>query len=210
MRGLIYKEVAVFYKCMDKKMLGMAAAFSLLLLYSAGIYGGLMASVMLAMTIGAQNVISYVSDDKAHWKWYEMAMPVSSFHVVASKYISVICTLGFGIAGSLLFNLISSVCFQAFDGMVWGLSVFAAVFIPLFWTGLCLPLTYWFGVQSAQALGLFFVIPVFYMVKYFEDGAGISLMTGALSPYILTAGTAAVVLFALSLAVSTAGYARRK
>lgn len=210
MRGLIYKEVSVFYKCIDKKMMLLVTGFTLLLLYRAGIYGGMMASVMLAMTIGAQNVMSFVSDDKARWKRYQMAMPVSSFSVVASKYLSVICTLGFGIAGSIVLNLICSVFYRSFDISVWGLSMFAAVWIPLIWTGICLPCTYWFGVQSAQTMGLFFVIPLFYVVKYFEDGAGVSMMAGALTPYFITAGIASVLLFMASLAISVAGYARRK
>lgn len=59
-------------------------------------------------------------------------------------------------------------------------------------------------------MGLVFVIPLFYLVKYFEDGTGVSMMADSLAPYGLAAGAAAVVLFAVSLAVSVAGYARRK
>ena len=44
----------------------------------------------------------------------------------------------------------------------------ASFIIPLLWTGICLPLTYWFGFRSAQTLGLFVVIPMLYFVKYFE------------------------------------------
>lgn len=210
MRGLIYKEVSVFYKSIDKKLFVMASGFTLLIFYRAGAYGGMMASVMLAMIIGAQNVMSFISDDKARWQRYQRAMPVSSFSVVASKYLSVLCTLGFGIAGSIALNLISSICYRSFNGFVWGISVFIVVWIPLIWTGICLPCTYWFGVQSAQVMGLVFVIPLFYLVKYFEDGTGVSMMADSLAPYGLAAGAAAVVLFAVSLAVSVAGYARRK
>ena len=63
-----YKEFTVFCKCIDKKLILIAAAFSLLLLCKAGYYGGLMASVLLAMTVGMQNVMSFVSDDKARWQ----------------------------------------------------------------------------------------------------------------------------------------------
>lgn len=68
MRGLIYKEVSVFYKSVDKKMFVIASGFTLLIFYRAGAYGGMMASVMLAMIIGAQNVMSFISDDKARCK----------------------------------------------------------------------------------------------------------------------------------------------
>lgn len=210
MRGLIYKEFTVFYKCIDKKMIAIVAGFTLLLLYTAGIYGGLLASILFAMTIGMQNVLSFTNDDKARWKKYQMAMPLSSFSVVTSKYISVVCTLGVSLAGCILFNLLSSCIYGSFDAMTWKIAVFAAIFIPLMWTGLCLPLTYWFGVQSAQLMGMLIIIPLSYLIKYFEDGSGLSAMVGSLSSYLLLTGISTLLLFCISLGVSVMGYARRK
>lgn len=210
MRGLIYKEFTVFYKCIDKKLIAIALGFTLLLLYTAGIYGGLMASVLFAITIGMQNIMSFTSDDKARWKKYQMAMPLSSFSVVASKYISVICTLGISLAGCILFNLLSGCIYGTFDAMVWKIAVFATIFIPLMWTGICLPLTYWFGVQSAQFMGMLIIVPLFYLIKYFEDGSGLSAMVGSLSSYLLLTGIVTLLLFCISLGISVIGYARRK
>ncbi|HBA68111.1 MAG TPA: ABC-2 transporter permease [Lachnospiraceae bacterium] len=210
MRGLIYKEFTVFYKCIDKKLIAIAVGFTLLLLYTAGIYGGLMASVLFAITIGMQNIMSFTSDDKARWKKYQMAMPLSSFSVVASKYISVICTLGISLAGCILFNLLSGCIYGTFDAVVWEIAVFATIFIPLMWTGICLPLTYWFGVQSAQFMGMLIIVPLFYLIKYFEDGSGLSAMVGSLSSYLLLTGIVTLLLFCISLGISVIGYARRK
>lgn len=182
----------------------------IMLVYSSGRYGGLLASILFAMTIGIQNVIGIVNDEKTHWKKYQMAMPLSDFSVIASKYISVVCTLGFSLLISVVYNLLSSIIFGAFDMTVWGLGFFAAIFIPLMWTGLCLPLTYWFGVQSAQVMGLLIVIPIFFLVKYFEDGLGFSAMANLLSSYLLAAGAATVVIFVISMLISTIGYAKRK
>ena len=210
MRGLIYKDFSIFYKCIDKKLIVIAVGFTALLIFSVGDFGGLLASIMFAMTIGMQNVMSLAGDEKAGWKKYQMALPMSGFSVVASKYISVLATLGISLMGSIVFNLIASVVFRSFDITVWGISAFGAVFLPLLWTGICLPLTYWFGVQSAQAMGLVVVIPVFYLVKYFEDGAGFSAMASSLASYLLAAGVAAIFIFGLSLGVSILGYERRK
>ena len=135
---------------------------------------------------------------------------MSGFSVVASKYISVLLTLGISLLGSIIFNLLSGVISGSFDPAVWGLGMFGAVFLPLLWTGICLPLTYWFGVQSAQAMGLVIVIPVFYMVKYFEDGAGFSVMADSVMSYLLAAGIAVAVIFGLSVGVSVLGYERRR
>lgn len=122
---------------------------------NTGVYAGLFASVMLAMTIGMHNIMS-------------------------------------------------------FDTIVWGVSATVSVIVPLLWTGICLPLTYWFGFHSAQTMGIITVIPMFYFVKYFENGAGFSAMTNSIHSYVVAAGVAAVDLFIISMIISMIGYSRKK
>ena len=93
MRGLIYKDISIFFKSIDKRLILIATAAIVLLIFNAGIYAGLFASVMFAMAIGMQNIMSFASDEKASWKKYQLAMPISNFTVVASKYVSVINTV---------------------------------------------------------------------------------------------------------------------
>lgn len=62
MRGLIYKDISIFFKSIDKKLILIAAAAIVLLIFNAGIYAGLFTSVMFAMTIGMQNIMSFASD----------------------------------------------------------------------------------------------------------------------------------------------------
>lgn len=103
----------------------------------------------------------------------------------------------------------SSMIFQNFDMLIWVFSIAAAIIIPLIWTGVCLPLTYWFGFRSAQTMGLIIVIPMFYFVKYFEDGPGIAAMVNSVYSYILIAGIAAILIFGISLVISTIGYNKK-
>ena len=210
MKGLIYKDIAIFFKGIDRKLVLIAAGAILLLMVNTGVYAGLLASVMLAITIGMQNIMSFASDEKADWKKYQLAMPVNAVSVVTGKYISVICTLAVSLVGSILFNILSSAAFHQFDATVWGVSVASSVIIPLLWTGICLPLTYWFGFRSAQTMGLLVVIPMFYFVKYFEDGAGFSAMTDSILSCIVVAGIGVIVLFIISMIISMAGYNRKK
>lgn len=210
MRGLIYKDTKIFFKSIDKKLVLIAAGAIILLMVKTGVYAGLFASVMLAMTIGMQNIMSFASDEKASWKKYQLAMPVNAVSVVTSKYISVLCTLAVSLVGSVLFNLLSSVAIRSFNITVWGVSTAASVIVPLLWTGICLPLTYWFGFHSAQTMGLIVVIPMFYFIKYFEDGAGFSAMTNSIFSYVTVAGIAVVVLFIISMIISMVGYNRKK
>lgn len=215
MRGLIYKNVTVFYRSIDKRSVLIAAAAIVLLMINTGIYAGLLASLMLAITVGMQNIMSFASDEKARWKSYELTMPVSGFLVVASKYVSVMCTLLFSVAGSVLFNTLSSILTRRFVPIVWILSIASAVIIPLLWTEICLPFSYWLGFHSAQTMGLLVMVPMFYLVKYFEDGLGVSvsILTGDLYSYVLMALIvllAVMLLFIISMLISTAGYRNRK
>lgn len=210
MKGLIYKDITLFFKDIDKKLVLIAVGAIIWLMADGGIYAGLLASVMLAMTIGIQNIMCFASDEKAGWKKYQLAMPVNAASVVAGKYISVICTLAVSITGSILFNLLPSIVFQNFNVTVWGVSAAAALIVPLLWTGICLPFTYWFGFRSAQTMGILAVIPIFYFVKYFEDGAGFSAMANSIRSYVVVAGIAVVILFIISMIISTIGYSRKK
>ena len=209
MKGLIYKDITIFFKSIDKKLVLIAVGAIILLMVNTGVYAGLLASVMLAMTIDMQNIMSFASDEKASWKKYQLTMPVNAVSVVAGKYISVICTLAFSIVGSIVLNLLASIAFQSFNVTVWGVSAAVSLIIPLLWTGICLPLTYWFGFRSAQTMELIVVIPMFYFVKYFENRAGFSAMTNSIFSYIIIAGVAVVILFIISMIICTIGYSRK-
>ncbi len=207
MRGLIYKDFSVFYKSIDKRTIIIVVGAVALILYRVGSYGGLLASLIFAMTVGMQNIMSFVSDDKAHWKKYQMAMPLSDFSVVASKYISVLCTLGISIFGSIALNILSSVISQSFSPEVYGMAVFMAVFIPLLWTGICLPLIYWFGVQSAQMANMFMVfLPILFE---YTNSLPIKKDLNLFSLFFL-AGIIILVIFGISLLISVRGYRRRQ
>jgi hypothetical protein len=210
MKGLIYKDITIFYKGIDKKLVMIAVGVIILLMVKTGVYAGLFASVMFAMTIGIQNIMSFASDEKASWKKYQLALPVNAISVVTSKYISVVCTLAVSLVGSIVFNLLSSVAFRSFNITVWGVSTVASIILPLLWTGINLPLTYWLGFRSAQTIGLIVVIPIFYFLKYFEDGTGFYAMTNSLLSYAALAGIAVVVLFMISMIISIIGYSRKK
>ncbi len=129
MKGLVYKDIIIFFKSIDKKLILIAVGAIILLMVNTGVYAGLFASVMLAMTIGMQNIMSFASDEKASWKKYQLAMPVNAVSVVTSKYISVICTLAVSIVGSIIFNLLPSIAFQSFNVTVWGVSVAASLIV---------------------------------------------------------------------------------
>lgn len=211
MKGLIYKDVSLFFKYVDKKLIVLMAGAVALVMYAVGEYAGSVTSAMFAATVGLQHIMCFAGDEKADWKKYQLAMPVSSYYVVASKYISVIYTLAVSVLGSLLFNLLAWLLFHSFDPYVWGFSIIAAVIIPLLCTAVCLPLSYWFGFQLARTMGSFVVvIPMLLFLNYFEDGHGLPIMGTSLCSYVLFMFIATLILFGISLVISKAGYDRKK
>lgn len=211
MRGLIYKDVSLFFKYLDKKLIVLLAGAVALVMYAVGEYAGGVTSVMFAATVGLQHIMCFAGDEKADWKKYQLAMPVSSYYVVISKYISVIYTLAVSIIGSLLFNLLAGFLFHSFDPYVLGFSIIAAIIVPLLCTAVCLPLSYWFGFQLARTMGSFVVvIPMLLFLNYFEAKPELSIATASLHSYVLFSFIATLILFGASILISKAGYDRKK
>lgn len=210
MRGLIYKETRLYLKGIEKRALFIIAAVVIFLMVKAGEYAGLMASIMLSLAIGIQSVMSFASDEKADWKKYEMALPVNSFYVVASKYISIICMAVIGMGGSIALNLLSSLIYNNWNFALWGLSLIVGIIIPLIWSGICLPITYWFGFKSSQMMGIICIFPMVYLVKFFEDGPGLSALPDAIFSYLSIAAIGAIGVYIVSLFISMAGYSKKK
>ena len=104
MKGLVYKDFSLFFKGIDKKLIIMSAAAVGLLLIKTGIYPGLLATFIIAMTIGMQNIMNFSCDEQVRWKKYQLTMPVNPFLAVGSKYIFVLFTTGLGIAASIFFT----------------------------------------------------------------------------------------------------------
>lgn len=73
-----------------------------------------------------------------------------------------------------------------------------------------MPLTYWFGFRSAQTMGVVLVLPMTYLMSYFEDTAGLPALADSTVSYVFTIGVLALLLFGASLCISTIGYARKK
>lgn len=209
MKGLIYKDLTIFFKSLDKRLVLIMTGAIILIMVNGGVYAGVFASVMLAMIIGMQHTMSFASDEKVGWAKYQLAMPVNAVSVVASKYISVICTLAVSIVGSILFNLLLSAALGGFNAAVWGISVTLSLIVPLLWTGICLPLIYWFGFRLGQTVRFILIFPVFYFAKYLEEGDGFLAMADSGRIYAV-AGMAVIFLFLISMMISVTGYGRKR
>nr|WP_290755250.1 ABC-2 transporter permease [Anaerostipes sp.] len=99
---------------------------------------------------------------------------------------------------------------QRFNGTLLFISIAAAIIIPLLWTALCLPITYWFGFRFAQMMGFLEIVPIVYLIKYFEDSSDLVSLTETISVYILVSFMISIILFIFSYAVSVSGYLRKK
>lgn len=210
MRGLIYKNICLFFKSIEKRQSIIIGILIVLLFLKAGIYAGLMTSITLGMVIGIQNILSFGNDEKAEWRKYQKTMPVSDYKVVASKYISIIYILLPGILASIIFNLLSNVIYGYWTMSLFGLSIAATVIIPLVWSAISLPLTYLFGFHTAQAVGFVFIFPIVYIVNFFEDGPGLNALPDTTNAYLFILFVICAFLFILSYFLSVVGYSRKR
>lgn len=210
MRGLIYKEICLFFKSMDKRLLLVEGACIIIIMAKAGIYAGLIASVMLSMAMGVQSVLSLDIDEKCNWKKYQMAMPVSNYGVIASKYISIVYILVPSVLASIIFNLISSMIYGNWVITLYGLSIVVAILLPLVWTAICLPLSYWFGFRASQVMAIICVFPVVRIINFFEDGPGVAALPDTMTAYLIVAFIICAALFVISYFLSVVGYSRKK
>ncbi len=210
MRGLIYKDICLFFKSIHKFVLLIAGGMIVFIFVKLGEAAGLLVSILFAMTVSSQFILCFASDEKANWKKYELSLPVSGQKAVASKYLSAVCLLAVGLAGSLLFNLFASVLYGTWNLTIWMISAAVSVLIPLAWIGLCLPLTYWFGFRASQIMALLCIFPVVRLINYFEDGSGVSAPPPAVPSYLGIAAAAVIVIYGVSYLISVIGYRRKK
>lgn len=214
MRGIIYKDVCLFFRALDRWGLLICAGAVAILVGKYGAYAGLLASVMLAVMVGLMNVMVFEKEEKTEWGKYQRILPLGCREVVAGKYTAVLLTSVVGLTVSLAFNLILFAVYRTFLLPVLGLSALLMLVIPVIWTALSLPLCYWFGHQISQYASMILVFPLSIIVRNYEDGLWTvpdlaSFIGGNLHGYWLLGLLALAGVFLLSLAVSAAGYCRR-
>lgn len=206
MRGLIYKDVCLFFKGLDKRIFLLIAAVMILLVVECGSIAGLLMSIMLAITVGIQHILVFSAEEKVEWQKYQCTMPVRSGAVITGKYAAVLVTLLVSVVGSVLFNLVIFAAYRRFSLPALGISAACAVAVPLCWTAVSLPAYYWFGFQAAHYMEIALFFPIFYTVKYFEESPDGFPLGLPIAGYVPLAAVCILVLFAVSYGVSLAGY----
>ena len=77
MRGIIYKDMRLFFRCLDVRVLLIAGAALAILATKNGAYAGMLASIMVDMTVGILNVMVFEKEEKSEWEKYQRTLPVS-------------------------------------------------------------------------------------------------------------------------------------
>lgn len=213
MRGIVYKDLCLFFKGIDKWILLMLGGLLVLFVVQGGVYAGMLFSFGLDMMVSLLHLTAFEKEEKTVWKSYQRTLPVGVGKIVAGKYAAVLLTVLLGMAGAAVFNLAAFAVYRTFLPEVLLLSVLLAVAIPLAWTALSLPFCYWFGNQIAQYTSMPLAFLLFFTLKNFEDGkwavADLTFLSGNLASVLLLGLLALAGMFLLSLAVSAAGYCRQ-
>lgn len=213
-RGIICKDVCLFFRCIDIRVLLIGAAALAILVVKNGVYAGMLASIMVDMMIGILNVMVFEKEEKAEWGKYQRTLPVGGVKVVAGKYAAVLLTALAGLAGGIVLNLAVFAAYRTFLPLALGLSALLAVVIPVAWAAVSLPFCYWFSFQVSQYASIVLIFPLFFAIKNFEDGlwavSDLTFLSGSSGSLLLVGLLALAGMFLASLAVSAAGYCRRK
>lgn len=214
MRGMIYKDLCLFFKGIDKVVLAVLGGLLVLFRYKSGAYAGMLFSFALDMMVGLLHLTALEKEEKTAWRSYQRTMPVGVGKVMAGKYAALLLTVPVSVAGAVVSNLAAFAVYWTFWPEVLGLSVVAAIIVPPVFAVFSLPFYYWFGSQIAQFTSFPLAFLMFYAIKNFEDGwwtvADLVSLTGNLPLALLAGALVLTVLLAASLALSAAGYCRRK
>lgn len=210
MRGMIYKDLCLFVKGVDKWVLAMLGGLLVLFWYKSGVYAGMLFSFALDMMVGLLHLTALEKEEKTGWRSYQRTMPVGVGKVMAGKYAAILLTVPVSVAGAVIFNLAAFARYWKFLPEALGLSAAAAVIIPPAFAVFSLPFYYWFGNQIAQFTCLPLGFLLFYAIKNFEDGWWTVADLGAPGSLLLMGAPVLAGMFLVSLALSAAGYCRRK
>lgn len=213
MKGIVYKDLCLFFKGIDKWILAVLGGLLVLFWYKNGAYAGMLFSFALDMMVGLLHLTALEKEEKTAWRSYQRTMPVGVGKVMAGKYAAVLLTVPVGAAGAAASNLIAFAVYRTFLPETLALSVLLAVVIPLAWTAFSLPFYYWMGNHVAQYTSMPLAFLLFFALKNFEDGmwtvVDLSFLSGNLASVWLIGLLALAGMFLLSLAVSAAGYCRQ-
>lgn len=210
MKGMIYKDLCLFFKGIDKVVLAVLGGLLVLFWHKEGAYAGMLFSFALDMMVGVLHLTALEKEEKAAWRSYQRTMPVGVGKVMAGKYAAVLLTVPVSVAGAVVSNLAAFAFYWTFWPEVLGLSVAAAIIVPPVFAVFSLPFYYWFGNQIAQFTSLPLAFLLFYAIKNFEDGWWTVADLGAPGSLLLMGAPALAGMFLLSLALSAAGYSRRE
>ena len=214
MRGMIYKDLCLFFKGIDKIVLLVLGGLLVLFATESGAYAGMLFSFALDMMVGVLHLTALEKEEKTAWRSYQRTMPVGVGKVMAGKYAALLLTVPVSVAGAVVSNLAAFAMYWTFWPEVLGLSVVAAIIVPPVFAVFSLPFYYWFGSQIAQFTSLPLAFLMFYAIKNFEDGwwtvADLVSLAENLPLSLLAGALALAALLAASLALSAAGYCRRK
>ena len=211
---MIYKDLCLFFKGFDKVVLAVLGGILAVFWFESGVYAGMLFSFALDMMVGVLHLTALEKEEKTAWRSYQRTMPVGVGKVMAGKYAALLLTVPVSVAGAVVSNLAAFAVYRTFWPEVLGLSVVAAIIVPPVFAVFSLPFYYWFGSQIAQFTILPLAFLMFYAIKNFEDGwwtvADLVSLTGNLPLALLAGALVLTVLLAASLALSAAGYCRRK
>lgn len=205
MKGLIYKDACIL-RTYFRSYFWVALVFSALAILGENVF--FLAYIFIMVTTVPLSVMT--EDNNSGWNVYAAAMPFSRAQLVAAKYIDGLMMLGF----MLIFAGISQagMMLKAGDFSTSGLfsTLALGVSAALFNLAALLPCAYKFGAERGRVIFLFIIGAEFAVLALLAYLGFISSVTSVSSAPSIVLLLAAVVLYLLSLWISTAIFSKQE
>ena len=211
MRGIVYKDLCLLFRTLDKRGLLACGALAVLFTAAGGVYAGLVLSAGMSMCAGALNVLAF--EKEGDWGNYQRVLPLRGGTVVAGKYAAALLTALPCAVGAVGANLVFFAVYGRFAPLELGLSAFLAAVIPAAWAACTLPVYYWFRLPAARFANMLPVLALSAFFNQIGDG-GVGWAPALVSMAGGMRWTAGCLILAgallASFVVSAAGYCRRR
>lgn len=206
MKGILYKDFKILLKQIKPIFILLLIAAIGFVVYKVPPFGGVIASIMVGLTVGMISIYLIQSDEQANWKKYELTLPVNKFSIIGSKYLVQIMAAIFTVLFSIIVLSLEQIILKDVNLILVKTSLILSFVQPILLGSFIIPLAIKFGTQKARFMGMPLLFPVIFIISSFEDGNITATILNQYNSFLLLSIVMSLVLLVGSYFVSTLLY----
>lgn len=170
MKGILYKDFKVLLKQIKPTFILLIVVAIGFVIYKVPPFGGVIASMMVGLTVGMIPIYFIQSDEQANWKKYELTLPVTKFSLIGSKYLVQIMAAVFTVLFSVIVLSLEHIILKDVSLVLVKTSLILSFVSPILIGSFMIPLSLKFGTQKARFMAMPLFLPIVFIISGFEDG----------------------------------------